>query len=377
MTTAGIYIHIPFCNVKCMYCDFYSVADRNLDQPRFFEALIKEINRFDFTSITEQFDTLFIGGGTPSLMSPNQLELILKALSDKIVFSALTEITMEVNPGEAPFDKLVEFYSLGINRLSIGIQSLEPSLLTFLTRIHTVEDVFSSFKSARKAGFNNINCDIIFNIPGQTKQILQRDLKTIIDLEPEHISTYSLTVEHGTKLNKLVSAGEVLMPSIEVDAEMYQMTREILSNNGFEQYEISNFSKSGKECLHNLHYWHIEPYIGFGPSAHSFDGIRRWNNVRLLDQYMKKMEEDLSPISTSEDLTLIQKINEKIGFGLRLNEGIDLDKLSETHKKQFNQNVEQHRNKWDGYIDKVGNKIKLHEKGIAFADAIAVDLILQ
>ena len=155
------------------------------------------------------------------------------------------------------------------------------------------------------------------------------------------------------------------------------MTREILSANGFEQYEISNFSKPGKECRHNLHYWHIEPYIGFGPSAHSFDGSRRWNNVRLLDQYMKKMEEDLSPISTSEDLTLIQKVNEKIGFGLRLNEGIDLDKFSETHKKQFNQNVEQHRNKWDGYIDKVGNKIKLHEKGIAFADAIAVDLILQ
>jgi oxygen-independent coproporphyrinogen-3 oxidase len=167
------------------------------------------------------------------------------------------------------------------------------------------------------------------------------------------------------------------MPSIEVDAEMYQMTREILSANGFEQYEISNFSKTGKECLHNLHYWHIEPYIGFGPSAHSFDGSRRWNNVRLLDQYMKKIDEDLSPISTSEDLTLIQKVNENIGFGLRLNEGIDLDNFSEIHKKQFNQNVEQHRNKWDGCIDKVGNKIKLNEKGIAFADAIAVDFFLQ
>ena len=166
------------------------------------------------------------------------------------------------------------------------------------------------------------------------------------------------------------------MPGESISADWFTLTRSYLSQHQYIPYEISNFSKPEKECWHNLHYWNIDPYIGFGPSAHSFDGEKRWNNVRSLDQYMKKMEAELSPVSSTEVLTTTQKLNERIGFGLRLIGGIDLDKFSEIQKKQFNQNMKKHRNKWDDYIEKDGKKIKLQERGFAFADAIAVDLLI-
>ena len=376
MTKAGIYIHIPFCKTKCMYCDFYSITDREKDADGFVSALCNEISHSSLDEYPWIFDTLFIGGGTPSLLNGNQLEFILTTLSKKVSFSCLIEKTIEINPGEASLEKLTDFYSLGINRVSMGVQSLDKELLAFLTRSHSVKKVFETFDHIRTAGFENINCDIIYGIPGQTLDIWKRDMNRIIKLNPGHISAYSLTVEKGTELFQMVNSNEVTMPSNSESADWFTLTRSFLSNHQYIPYEISNFSKPGKECRHNLHYWNIDPYIGFGPSAHSFDGNQRWNNARSLDQYMKKLDEKLSPVSSSETLTPTQKLNEKIGFGLRLNEGIDISNFSEIHKKQFNQNVKQYRNKWDGYINEVGNKIKLHEKGFAFADSIAVDLFL-
>ncbi len=377
MTKAGIYIHIPFCKTKCMYCDFYSITDREKDADGFVSALCNEISHSSLDEYPWIFDTLFIGGGTPSLLNGNQLEFILTTLSKKVSFSCLIEKTIEINPGEASLEKLTDFYSLGINRVSMGVQSLDKELLEFLTRSHSVKKVFETFDHIRTAGFENINCDIIYGIPGQTLDIWKRDMNRIIKLNPGHISAYSLTVEKGTELFQMVNSNEVTMPSNSESADWFTLTRSFLSNHQYIPYEISNFSKPGKECRHNLHYWNIDPYIGFGPSAHSFDGNRRWNNTRSLDQYMKKIDEKLSPISKSEKLTLIQKVNEKIGFGLRLNAGINLDKFSKIHKNQFNQNVKLHQNKWNDYIKRDRKKIKLRERGFPFADAIAVDLMLQ
>jgi len=376
MTKAGIYIHIPFCKIKCMYCDFYSITEREKDADRFVTALCNEISQSFLDEYPWIFDTLFIGGGTPSLLNGNQLESILTTVSKKVPFSNLIEKTIEINPGEASLEKLTDFYSLGMNRVSMGVQTLEEELLTFLTRSHSVKQVIETFDHSRTAGFKNLNCDLIYGIPGQTPNIWKRDMNRIIELNPEHISAYSLTVEKGTELFQMVKSNEVTMPCNNESADLFTLTRSFLSYHQYIPYEISNFSKPGKECRHNLHYWNIDPYIGFGPSAHSFDGNQRWNNARSLDQYMKKLDEKLSPVSSSETLTPTQKLNEKIGFGLRLNEGIDISNFSEIHKKQFNQNVKQYRNKWDGYINEVGNKIKLHEKGFAFADSIAVDLFL-
>ena len=259
----------------------------------------------------------------------------------------------------------------------MGVQSLDKELLAFLTRSHSVKQVFKTFDHIRTAGFENINCDIIYGIPGQTLDIWKRDMNRIIKLNPGHISAYSLTVEKGTELFRMVNSNEVTMPRNSESADWFTLTRTFLSKHQYIPYEISNFSKPEKECRHNLHYWNIDPYIGFGPSAHSFDGNRRWNNTRSLDQYMKKIDEKLSPISKSEKLTLIQKSNEKIGFGLRLNAGINLDKFSKIHKNQFNQNMKLHQNKWNDYIKRDRKKIKLRERGFPFADAIAVDLMLQ
>ena len=377
MTKAGIYIHIPFCKTKCMYCDFYSITDREKDADGFVSALCNEISHSSLDEYPWIFDTLFIGGGTPSLLNGNQLEFILTTLSKKVSFSYLIEKTIEINPGEASLEKLTDFYSLGINRVSMGVQSLDKELLAFLTRSHSVKKVFETFDHIRTAGFENINCDIIYGIPGQTLDIWKRDMNRIIKLNPGHISAYSLTVEKGTELFQMVNSNEVTMPSNSESADWFTLTRSFLSNHQYSPYEISNFSKPEKECRHNLHYWNIDPYIGFGPSAHSFDGNRRWNNTRSLDQYMKKIDEKLSPISKSEKLTLIQKVNEKIGFGLRLNAGINLDKFSKIHRNQFNQNMKLHQNKWNDYIKRDRKKIKLRERGFPFADAIAVDLMLQ
>ena len=377
MTKAGIYIHIPFCKTKCMYCDFYSITDRKKDADVFVSALCNEISHSSLDKYPWIFDTLFIGGGTPSLLNGSQLESILTTLSKKVSFSYLIEKTIEINPGEASLEKLTDFYSLGINRVSMGVQSLDKELLAFLTRSHSVKQVFETFDHIRTAGFENINCDIIYGIPGQTLDIWKRDMNRIIKLNPGHISAYSLTVEKGTELFRMVNSNEVTMPRNSESADWFTLTRTFLSKHQYIPYEISNFSKPEKECRHNLHYWNIDPYIGFGPSAHSFDGNRRWNNTRSLDQYMKKIDEKLSPISKSEKLTLIQKANEKIGFGLRLNAGINLDKFSKIHKNQFNQNMKLHQNKWNDYIKRDRKKIKLRERGFPFADAIAVDLMLQ
>jgi len=376
LSTAGIYIHIPFCKTKCNYCDFYSISDREKDAEIYISALCKEISRSSLNNYPWQFDTLFIGGGTPSILTGNQIEKVFTALSHKMPFSNFVEKTIEINPGEAPFENLTDYKNLGINRVSMGVQSLDSKLQQFLSRSHSVKDVFDTYDNVRKAGFENLNLDLIYSIPGQTKEIWKRDLESIVELDPEHISAYILTVEKGTELFQMVKSNKVTMPKNSESAEWFSFTRKQLNNTGFIPYEISNFSKPEKECLHNLHYWNIEPYIGFGPSAHSFDGANRWNNAGSLDQYMQKINKGDSPISTSETLTPIQQVNEKIGFGLRLSGGIELITIPKQFKGQLLDNIRRKKKKWSGFINQTNGRIYLTQDGFAFADAIAADLFL-
>jgi len=376
MKSAGIYIHIPFCAVKCIYCDFYSITDRENSIPRFINAIVKEIETCTVDVSNWKLETIFIGGGTPSLLNGRNIESILNALERKYNLAQKKEWTMEANPGEAPLERLKDFRSLGINRLSMGVQSLEPDLLKFLTRIHSANQVFETYEHARNAGFENINCDLIYSIPGQSWEIWKRDLLRVLDLKPEHISAYTLTLEKGTELYQFVKKGQVTMPEEDQTGGWFLKTHGILNSHGYSAYEISNFAKPGMECRHNLHYWRIHPFLAFGPSAHGFDGSNRWGNVRSLDQYLTQIESGNTPISMKESLTQKNLTNELIGFGLRMNEGIDLAQIPERYLNQFNTNLESAREKWSDVLILRDSSVSLTKKGMVYTDAVGVDLML-
>lgn len=376
MKSAGIYIHIPFCAVKCIYCDFYSITDRENSIPRFINAIVKEIETCTVDVSNWKLETIFIGGGTPSLLNGRNIESILNALERKYNLAQKKEWTMEANPGEAPLERLKDFRSLGINRLSMGVQSLEPDLLKFLTRIHSANQVFETYEHARNAGFENINCDLIYSMPGQSWEIWERDLLRVLDLKPEHISAYTLTLEKGTELYQFVKKGQVTMPEEDQTGGWFLKTHGILNSHGYSAYEISNFAKPGMECRHNLHYWRIHPFLAFGPSAHGFDGSNRWGNVRSLDQYLTQIESGNTPISMKESLTQKNLTNELIGFGLRMNEGIDLAQIPERYLNQFNTNLESARQKWSDVLILRDSSVSLTKKGMVYTDAVGVDLML-
>ena len=375
MKKAGIYIHIPFCTVKCMYCDFYSITERENSINRFVSAITKEIEECSVDVSQWMFDTIFIGGGTPSLLNGSQIEKIISALYKKYDLSHVIEFTLETNPGEAPIDHLKAFKSLGINRLSIGVQSLQPKILTFLTRIHKRKQIFETYKNARSIGYDNINMDLIHSIPGQTLELWKTDLKEIINLQPEHISAYSLTVEKGTELFKMVKKKIIKMPKEDKNVDFFKYTIKEMKANDYNLYEISNFSKSNFQCKHNIHYWDIDPYLGFGPSAHSFDNEYRWNNTKSLDGYFQKIESNNTTLSKIELLSEENKVNEIIGFGLRMFEGVDLNKFPKLYKRKLEEKFLQTKNKFKNCFIDDESRIRLSEKGMIFADEITIELM--
>jgi len=377
MKKAGIYIHIPFCAVKCMYCDFYSIADQNDQIPSFIEALIKEIKISKMLPEGRIFDTVFIGGGTPSLIEAKFLERIISALDKKFDLSNVNEFTIEANPGEAPKERLKDFLSLGINRLSIGVQSLHPHLLSFLTRIHDATQVFTTFENARSVGFQNISCDLIYSIPGQTWSMWEKDLRKIISLQPNHISAYTLTVEKGTSLFELVRNRKVQMPIDDETGKWFLDTHKILEESGYPGYEISNFGSLDMQCKHNLHYWRIDPYMAFGPSAHGFDGQRRWNNTRSLNNYFQKIKSNEKPISTTENLSDLDLVNEALGFGLRMKEGFNISLIPNQHLKIFDKKYKKIKKEYPKLIYDREKRIFLTIKGMLLSDQIIPELLFE
>ena len=373
MKKAGLYIHIPFCKVKCVYCDFYSITKKENQIPIFTECLLKEIDSYKHYAGKWKFDTIFFGGGTPSLLPAKYLEQILQKLHDTFDTSNVQEITLEANPGEAPLQHLKDIRNLGVNRLSMGFQSFNNKILKVLGRLHQSEDCFKTFKNARKAGFDNINTDMIFNIPELSTDNWKKDLNKLLELEPEHISAYSLTVEPSTKLFNLVKNKELLMPLEKTDIEQFFLTHAILSKYNYNHYEISNYAKKDMECKHNLHYWNLSPYLSFGPSGHSYDLEERWWNVKSLDKYIDMNINNKQPLEGKENLTNKDNYNELVLNGLRLVEGIKISNLK-NYKDIYNKTaIEKINKKWD-CLKITNSNIKLVNKGFLFVDEISSDM---
>jgi oxygen-independent coproporphyrinogen-3 oxidase len=375
MNKAGIYLHIPFCKTKCIYCDFYSVTKKDDSIPHFIKCIIKEIELNKNKILDHQFDTIFFGGGTPSVLTPKQLEQILNALYKNYNITKDAEISLECNPGEVNYEKLKDFHSLGLNRLSIGFQSFNDKLLKFLGRLHTSEQSISTFNDARKAGIDNINTDLIYDIPKQLVREWKNDLFLVNALNPEHISAYSLTVEKNTVLHSMVRKKMTIMPSEKIDKKMFLETIEFLEKNNYNHYEISNFSKKDMECKHNLHYWRMKPYLAFGPGAHGFDGSKRWWNKRSLEHYLSSLEKDILPIEQYEILTEKNSFNELIMNGLRLREGVNVNLLKKLIDIDVNKHIKTYQKKWS-YLQYKNDNLSLKKEGLLFTDEIIADLFL-
>ncbi len=370
MRNLAIYIHIPFCEHKCTYCDFYSVIVHNQKFP-FLKALKKEIENYAKNySQDSVVKTIFFGGGTPSLLSETELGEIFSTVFKNFNVES-PEITLEVNPGTVDLKKLRNFKNLGVNRLSIGVQSFDDDELKFMTRIHNSEEAKRTVKDAAVAGFENISLDLIFNLPGQTKRKWEENLNTALTLPIKHISAYSLILERGTILFKLVSDGKIKLQDEDHDADLYEFTMKYLKAKGFRQYEVSNFALPGYECLHNKFYWDYTNYLGFGPSAHSFfDGVR-WRNFSSLRRYISEIEKKGNAQRANEILTPKEKVEEFVMLSLR-SEGLDLERL----KNEFSEDWERKNKKFlrflnDSQIVKfVNNKVAFTEKGYLLCDEI-------
>ena len=375
MKNGGIYIHIPFCTEKCIYCDFYSLPNQEQSIKPFIKNLCKEILiRSKKSTIDWKIDTIFIGGGTPSLLSESDLENIISAINKNFNLNDLKEFTIEANPGEFDYNKMVNFKLMGVNRISFGFQSLNLDMLKFMSRWHTPEDSIRTFKNARKAGYSNINIDMIFGIPGQTLDVWSNNLETIVSLEPEHISAYSLTVEKQTPLYHLVQSDRVKMPHENIDLDMFNFTIDFLTEKKYSQYEISNYCKSKRECLHNLHYWKRNPYLSFGPSAHGFNKNIRYWNTRDLNNYMKNLNKNNLPDSESETLTQENIFNELILNSIRIKSGINLTQIKNDFNIETQQNILNKANEWGENLNIKSDCIKLSRKGMPIADEITLDL---
>jgi oxygen-independent coproporphyrinogen III oxidase len=374
---AGIYIHIPFCEKKCIYCDFYSEANHN-DRDIFIQFLIKEIemNRQYFSY--EEIETIYFGGGTPSLLEPKQVDKILSVVNNNFKVRGGAEITFEVNPGTVDEQKLSDYKQIGINRLSIGIQSLDEKDLVFLTRIHNAADALRCYESARTSGFENISIDLIFGLPTQTINSWQKVLDQATGLKPQHISAYNLIVEEGTPLFRLVDTKQISKQSEDIETQMFEDTISNLTSAGYRHYEVSNYALPDFESRHNNNYWNYTNYFGFGPSAHSFLDGKRWWNVRSIFSYYSRIDNGILPVEGEETLDRSQQISELIMLGLR-SKGVNIFKLKNDldfdFLKTFDETINLLIETRLGTLN--GEYFSLTKKGILISDEISRKLISQ
>ena len=329
----SLYVHIPFCLRKCRYCDFLSAPQTDIDRERYVKALIREIKTQKDCPAGRPVDTVFFGGGTPSVLSADQIGRIIDALREVFLILPDAEVSLETNPGTADFEKLSAFKEAGINRLSMGVQSMHDEELHLLGRIHTAEQALEAFKTARAAGFDNINIDLMSALPGQTFDSWADSLRQAVEWRPEHISAYSLIIEPGTPFSALYEAGELPpLPDEETDRKMYHYTREYLAQHGYGRYEISNYALKGRECRHNSGYWTGHPYLGVGIGAASFVNGARFSNIPDFETYIVEMEKAGIPAEIEQvyekvrteihSLTEQEKMEEFMFLGLRMTAGV-------------------------------------------------------
>jgi len=373
MQPAGLYIHIPFCTKKCDYCDFYSIT--NLDSTdSFVKALLVEIEIRASDFKNEIFHTIFFGGGTPSLLNEAQFEQIWSSLYRYFNFIDNPEVTIEANPGTLTYHKLKFLKDIGFNRLSLGVQSFNPNELAFLGRIHTLKEVYDNFYNARNVGFDNINIDLMTAFPGITMDSFKHSLDKILYLMPDHISCYTLIFEPGTPFFKRMKSGELKPVPEDEEMDYYKTAMDILESQGYFQFEIFNFARCSENiCKHNCIYWKHYPYLGLGPSAHSFYENKRFSNKRSVAGYINCLNNRELPIVFSEPLTDDQLMFEYIFLNLRLRDGIDLNEFESRFNYDFHKkysSVLKYLNE-NNFIEFDKRNMRLSEKGWMLADSVA------
>ncbi len=336
-----LYLHIPFCATRCSYCNFVTRDDSAHLMDDYVRALAKEIGiaaGYHGTGDAVCMSVYF-GGGTPSLLSNGHLESILQSVNDTIRLSGDAEITLEANPQDIDDNRLHSFRALGINRLSIGCQSFHDDILQFLSRRHSADEARRAVRLAREAGFDNLSIDLMFNIPGQSREMWERDVTEALGLSPEHVSLYSLSIEPGTPMRTRLAKGEFTLPDEETSAELFMLTDDMFVSAGYRHYEVSNFAKPGFHSRHNSSYWDGTPYIGAGLGAHSYSaGVRSWN-VRTFPEYIEQVEGGRLPRRSSETLTSEEIFTETVMLSLRTEKGLELARLDDSGRERVLRNM--------------------------------------
>lgn len=372
----GIYVHIPFCVRKCVYCDFLSSPYTEQAQKQYVDKLCWEIEESAKRSDNLYVDSIFIGGGTPSLLSAELIARIIYTIRHNYNVSEYAEITIECNPGTLDEDKAYEYRECGINRISFGLQSTDDSKLKMLGRIHDLATFDKSYNIARQYGFNNINIDMMMSLPGQTQEEFDSELRTVLAYKPEHLSVYSLIVEEGTYLYEHLREFPPL-PSDDDDRFMYRSMIKLLAEYGYKQYEISNFAREGYECRHNIGYWDRADYIGFGLGAASLVGPSvRYSNIRDMDRYLSACS--LDDIRTEKTkLTVDDCMEEFVFLGLRKTCGIDIDRfyalfgvrLDEVYSDELKKNIA------SGLLARRDNRVSLTPRGVDISNTVMADFL--
>lgn len=373
----GLYIHVPFCVQKCNYCDFNSFKIKGNDKKEYLNAIEKEMKLYSDEFKNKQFDSVFFGGGTPSILNIEELKRLVGSVFKNFNIKETAEVSMECNPGTINKEKLIHMKELGINRLSIGLQAIQNHHLKYIGRIHSYEEFEKNYLEAKEVGFDNINIDLMYALPNHKKEEWKESLDKIISLNPSHISAYSLILEEGTKLYEMYDNEEFSLLDEDTDIEMYNYTINKLKENGYNQYEISNYSKEYKECKHNIIYWKCDNYLGLGPGASGYIGDIRYNNISDLNEYNHKISQNIKPIEEETILSEKDKIEEFIFMGLRMNEGISL----KVFKERFSISIEDiYKEPIEKLIDSKlleldKDNLKLTQKGREISNTVFIEFI--
>ncbi len=378
MRPLELYIHIPFCVKKCLYCDFLSGVCDEAQREAYLEALLTELGGRGEQCREYTVTSVFIGGGTPSILAGEQMERLMDAVRTGFRLAADAEISAEVNPGTLDEGKLAAWHRAGINRLSIGLQSAENGELAAIGRIHSWEQFADTYARARREGFRNVNVDIMSALPGQNAESYRRTLEKVLALNPppEHISAYSLIVEEGTPFYEMLKRGELELPDEDTDRELYHMTKEILGKKGYKRYEISNYAKPGYECRHNLGYWRRTDYVGFGVGAASLFQGARFHNEEQLQQYIEQ------PLGCRTEVSVLnreEQMEEFMFLGLRLTAGV----MEEEFMRQFGVGLRElygeviEKNRADGLLDWNSGRLFLTEKGLDVSNYVMAQFLLS
>lgn len=374
MKKLALYIHFPFCKQKCYYCDFKSFANKEMYIDSYINALCKEIEMYKYLNKEYEITSIYLGGGTPSHIESKNIIKVLKTVKENYNIIHNAEITIEINPGTVNKSKLKDYYNVGINRISFGVQSTNDDMLKRIGRIHTYAEFVENYKLVREMGFNNLSIDLIFGLPEQNIEMWNKTLEDIVKLNPEHISAYSLKVEEGTPFYAMQAKGNLKLPAEEAEREMYYLLKDTLTKNGYSQYEISNFSKEGYESKHNIAYWERQDYLGVGSNSASCIENKRFSNEENIEKYINIINKNEFPIVYEEILNEEDIFVEEIILGLRMLKGIKNKEILANQPQERIDNFLKNKESLlkNGLIEENCDIIRLTDRGLDLANQVFV-----